>query len=163
MPRVILVCGSAGSGKSTYARHLEREGYRRLSFDEQAWSRGYVSHPLTDDAAKQIHDHLQHELVEQIRAGSNVVVDTSFWSEASRQDYRRLLEPLGIRPVVHYLDTPREVVLERLSKRSNQGPHDIAVPRDRAIAYLDGFEVPTPQEGPLVIVRAPVGPLQSGG
>jgi len=26
------------------------------------------------------------------------------------------------------------------------------VPLDRALAYLDGFEVPTPDEGPLVVV-----------
>lgn len=29
--RVVLMCGIAGAGKTTYARRLERDGYVRLS------------------------------------------------------------------------------------------------------------------------------------
>ena len=37
MDQVILMCGPAGSGKSTYARGLEARGYVRVSFDGEAW------------------------------------------------------------------------------------------------------------------------------
>ena len=42
MGRVIFMCGPAGSGKSTVARQYERQGMTRLSFDQEAWSRGIV-------------------------------------------------------------------------------------------------------------------------
>lgn len=35
MSRVVLMCGPAGSGKSTYARRLEAQGMVRLSIDHE--------------------------------------------------------------------------------------------------------------------------------
>jgi predicted kinase len=151
-PRVVLVCGPAGSGKSTHALRLEGLGYVRLSVDEEAWRRGHHVHPLPAAVAAEVHAELQERLVGLVGAGRDVVVDTSFWSRASRDEYRALLAPLGVGAVTHYLATPRDVVLDRLVGRTGSGPHDIAVDPQLARAYLDGFEVPTSDEGPLVVV-----------
>lgn len=150
--RVVLVCGPAGSGKSTHASRLERAGFVRLSFDEAAWARGHRVHPVPAPVAAEVHEHLRAQLVALVGQGRDVVVDTSFWSRASRDSYRALLAPFGVAPVVHHLATPREVVLGRLAGRSGTGPHDVTVPVELASAYLDGIEVPTPDEGPLVVV-----------
>lgn len=37
-PRIVMMCGVAGSGKTTYAKRLESEGFARLSIDEYIWS-----------------------------------------------------------------------------------------------------------------------------
>lgn len=150
--RVVLTCGPAGSGKTTHARGLEESGYVRLSFDEEAWRLGHRDHPLPAAAAAQIHAVIQDRLVRLVRDGRDVVVDTSFWSRASRDAYRELLAPLGVAPVTHYLATPEEQILARLDGRTGTGPHDVPVPPALARAYLDGFEVPTAAEGPLVVV-----------
>ncbi|MEG3616011.1 ATP-binding protein [Isoptericola haloaureus] len=149
---VVLVCGPAGAGKSTYARALGRAGYVVLSFDREAWARGLRSHPLSDRDAAALHRSLQARLVELVATGERVVVDTSFWSRALRDRYRDLVRPLGVEAEVHYLDTPRDVVLARLAARRHGGPDDVLVPPDRAAAYLDGFQAPTPDEGPLVVL-----------
>jgi predicted kinase len=146
------VCGPAGAGKSTHARSLEDVGYVRLSFDEEAWRLGHRDHPLAPGVAAVVHADLQRRLVAHVRAGDDVVVDTSFWSRHSRDVYRGVLAPEGVVPVVHYLSTPRDVVLARLEDRRHTSGNDVVVPRERALAYLDGFEVPTPEEGPLVVV-----------
>ncbi|MDO8150558.1 ATP-binding protein [Isoptericola sp. b408] len=151
-PSVVLVCGPAGAGKSTHARRLADDGYAVLSFDAEAWRRGLRDHPVDAEDAAAVHAHLQRELLRHVAAGDRVVVDTSFWSRSSRDAYRDLLRPHGVEPVVHLLDTPRDVVLERLAARRHRGPDDVAVPRARAEAYLDGFQVPTPDEGPLVVL-----------
>lgn len=160
--RVVLVCGPAGAGKTTHAQALERSGYVRLSFDEEAWERGYRVHPLSDAAAAEVHAVLTERLVGLIGEGRDVVVDTSFWSRASRDRYRALVEPLGVTAVVHYLDVPPDLVRARLSRRTDRGPHDVAVPPERARAYLAGFEVPAVDEGPLVVVKADVGDREAG-
>ena len=148
------MCGHAGSGKSALAHRLEREGYVLLSFDEEAWRRGYRTHPVAEEAAKEVHEYLQCRLTELVTRGSRVVLDTSFWARASRDEYRELLAPLGVEPVVYYMLTAKDVSLQRLESRQDTGPNDIVVPADRAIAYIEGFEVPTPDEGPVRVIRA---------
>lgn len=34
---VIMMCGVCGSGKTTYAKQKEEDGYARLSIDEELW------------------------------------------------------------------------------------------------------------------------------
>jgi predicted kinase/RimJ/RimL family protein N-acetyltransferase len=150
---VVLVCGPAGSGKSTHARTLERAGYVRLSFDEEAWRRGHRVHPLPDDVAAEVHADLRARLLELVGQRRDVVVDSSFWSRATRDSYRALVAPLGVTPVTHHLATPRKTVLRRLAARTGSGPHDVVVPPDLARRYLDGFETPAPDEGPVVVVE----------
>ncbi|MBE7700233.1 ATP-binding protein [Oerskovia sp. Sa1BUA8] len=152
---MILMCGPAGSGKSTYARGLERDGYVLLSFDDEAWQRGHRDHPVPEDAMQSIHEHLQNRLTELVTSGARVVVDTSFWSKSSRDRYRDLLAPLGVTPTIYYLDTPTGVLLERIGARTNAGPNDVHVALEQAHAYINGFQIPTPDEGPLHVIRYP--------
>ena len=37
MSKVIMMCGVCDSGKTTYAKKKEQEGYIRLSIDEEMW------------------------------------------------------------------------------------------------------------------------------
>ncbi|WP_228372830.1 AAA family ATPase [Demequina subtropica] len=154
MDQVILMCGMAGSGKSTYARGLEARGYEVLSFDRIAWELGFRDHPLADDARAEVHACLRKSLLAVVARGELAVVDSSFRSRTQRDAYRELLAEHGIVPAVHYLDTPRETILARLAARGNRSADDIAVPAATAAAYLEGFEVPTEEEGPLRIVMS---------
>jgi predicted kinase len=88
MGRVIFMCGPAGSGKSTVAQRYERRGMTRLSFDQEAWSRGITTMPLPLDVHRDIEGLLRARLVELVRAEADVVVDFSFWSRAMREEYR---------------------------------------------------------------------------
>lgn len=152
MPRVIFMCGPAGSGKSTHARAFEAQGMIRLSFDEEAWVRGFRQHPLDPDVHKEIEDELQGRLIESVKSGNDVVLDYSFWSRKMRADYRAILRPLGVEPETVYLATPREVVLARVRRRGSDAADEIRLTDDTAAHYFDHFEVPTPDEGPLTVI-----------
>ncbi|MDF9877557.1 gluconate kinase [Cellulosimicrobium cellulans] len=72
-----------------------------LSFDGEAWALGHRSHPIDDGARPGVDRALREQLVAGVKQGQHVVVDSSFWSRASRDELRRLLAPLGAMPVVH--------------------------------------------------------------
>jgi predicted kinase len=152
MSRVVFMCGPAGAGKSTIARQLESAGMKRLSFDEEAWQMGLRTMPLPAEAQREIEAALQARLVALVESGQDVVLGFSFWSLSMREEYRRLLRPLGIEPEVIYLATPREVVLARLRDRAARHPDDFALSEELAAQYFDQFEVPTDEEGLLTVV-----------
>jgi predicted kinase len=154
MSRVILMCGPAGAGKTTYARRLERQGMVRLSFDVELWRRGISRMPPPPDVRDAVEADLRARLLELVAAGTDVVLDFSFWSRRMREEYRRLLEPTGVVPETVYLATDRETVRSRMQARRGTHADDYALSDDLVAGYFDHFEPPTSDEGPLTVVAA---------
>ena len=125
----------------------------RLSFDQEAWSRGITTMPLPQDVRRDIECVLRARLVDLVRAGSDVVLDFSFWSRRMRDEYRELLRPFGVVPETVYLATDRATVLRRIGARAAQGGDDFKVSAELAAFYFDHFEVPTVAEGPLTVLE----------
>ncbi|MEH3033081.1 MAG: ATP-binding protein [Aeromicrobium erythreum] len=153
MSRVVFMCGPAGSGKTAYATRLEAQGMVRLSIDAELWRRGVVEAPVDPTVEAEVESDLREELRRLVDAGRDVVLDLSFWSRRMRDEWRQLLEPFGIVPETFYLATDPETVLRRLRGRRGAHGDDVVVPDALAARYLDDFEVPTPDEGPLTVVR----------
>jgi len=153
VPTLVLLCGPAGAGKSTHARRYAADGYAVASVDELAWAAGHPAvHPLPDDAARRVAEALRSRVGTLLDEGRDVVVDSSFWSRASRDTYRALGAAHGADVLVVYVDTPRDVALARVAARAAAHPHDVVLTPEVAAAFHDGFEVPTPDEGPLEVV-----------
>jgi len=150
--RVIFMCGPAGSGKSTVAREYERQGMARLSFDQEAWSRGITTMPLPPEVHRDIEHVLRARLVDLVRAGSDVVLDFSFWSRHMRDEYREILRPFGVVPETVYLATDRATALQRIGARAVRNGDDFKISTELAAFYFDHFEVPAAAEGPLTVM-----------
>jgi predicted kinase len=153
MGRVVFMCGPAGSGKTTVARRFERQGMIRLSFDQEAWSRGITTMPLPGQVRDEIERALRARLAELVQAGSDVVLDFSFWSRRMRDEYRDFLKPFGVVPETVYLATGRATALQRVAARAAQAGDDFQLNPELAARYFDQFEVPTAGEGPLTVLR----------
>jgi predicted kinase len=153
MSRVIFMCGPAGSGKTTYARRLEDQGTTRLSFDGIMWHRGITSVPLPPETHTEIATELRAQLLQLVADGIDVVLDFSFWSRQMRDEWRQFLEPTGVVPETIYLATDRSTVLQRILDRRGDDPDDYVISEELAGQYFDHFEVPTPDEGPLTVIR----------
>ena len=124
----------------------------RLSVDNAAWQMGLRTMPLGLENQREIFAVLRARLLALVESGEDVVLDFSFWSLSMREEYRRLLRPLGVEPETIYLATPRDVVLARLRARAANHPDDFSLSEELAAEYFDHFEVPTRDEGPLRVV-----------
>lgn len=97
MIKVIMMCGICGSGKTTYAKQKEKEGYVRLSIDEEMWKtygRKGIDYPNEqyEKLSEIVEMALQKELLSLIQQGKQVVLDFSFWNKENRAYYKRLIK-----------------------------------------------------------------------
>jgi predicted kinase len=147
--RVVLMCGVAGAGKTTYAKRLESSGYVRLSIDEEIWARFgrfgidydpvlYSDHLVTTEAV------LRERLVDLVRAGQNVVVDFSFWERKRRDEYKQLIVDAGGSWELVYLKVSRSELRRRLAARADRFDANAAFPMSDATLdeFLTGFQEP---------------------
>jgi predicted kinase len=127
----------------------------RLSFDQEAWSRGVTTMPLPARVRRDIEEGLRARLIQLVRQGADVVLDFSFWSRQMRDEYREILRPWGVIPETVYLATDRATLLNRLRARISRHGDDFRLSEERAAHYFDHFEIPTAEEGPLTVISTP--------
>lgn len=153
----VLMCGIAGSGKTTFAMELESAGFSRLSIDEEIWNRHgrygidyppdtYPGHVETARAV------IRSRLQEQLRSGHAVVVDSSFWSRAHREDFKAAVAAAGGMWRLIYLKAGADALKLRLSARSGRFDANAALPidDDTLARFVRSFEPPV-GEGETVV------------
>jgi predicted kinase len=148
-PEVVLMCGVAGSGKTTYAQRLETQGYVRLSIDEEVWQR-FGRYGLDYEPARYVgygtvaESALRQQLLVLIEEGRDVVVDFSFWQRSSRDAYKSLIEQAGGRWRLLYFQADPALLRKRLAQRSQRFDANAAFPINQELLerYLSGFQAP---------------------
>jgi len=153
---VVLTCGVAGSGKTTYAKSLERLGYERLSIDEQLWrEHGLDGASFPPDEYERMKSDAEATLLDRlivlIGEGRPVVLEYSFWSRERRDRYKAIIESRGATWELVYLKASPAVLRERVAARNGSGgANSVTVSDDLLDRYLEGFEEPV-GEGEVVI------------
>ena len=112
MPRLILMCGLPGAGKTTQAKALAAAlPLVRLSPDEWLAALGF---DLFDEAARErVEQQLWRHAQDLLRTGADVILENGFWGRTERDGYRRTARDLGASVHLHYLDVP----LDELKRR----------------------------------------------
>ncbi|WP_454190891.1 AAA family ATPase [Paenibacillus sp. Marseille-Q7038] len=131
VPIVAMMCGVAGSGKTTIAQRLERRGFVRLSIDEEIWAtngRYGIDYPIEmyDQLKVKAELKLHNELVNLLNEKRNVVIDFSFWQRKRRNEYKKLIKDGGGEWRLIYLKVHPNELRERLrirSQRFDANPH----------------------------------------
>ncbi|GGD96523.1 AAA family ATPase [Paenibacillus nasutitermitis] len=156
-PVVVMMCGVAGSGKTTFAQKLEKEGFVRLSIDEDIWAthgRFGVDYPEQnyESYKEESEIKLRGVLVNLIQTKHPVVIDFSFWQCQRRNEYKQLIERHGGVWKLIYLKVQRDELRRRLLIRSERFDANAAFPitEDTLTRFLSGFETPI-GEGEMVI------------
>ena len=111
----------AGAGKTTLAKRIEAEsGAVRLSPDE--WLLELMADPgdrAEMDRMRPSVEALQWQVAASfLGRGLDVVLENGFWQRDERLGRREEGRHLGARVILHFLDVPRHVLLQRIQARN---------------------------------------------
>ena len=143
-PRLIMMCGLPGAGKTTLARRLARElPAVRLCPDEWLADLGF---DLFDGAARdRVEQRLWVHAEELLAVGTVVVLENGFWDRAERDEKRLRIRSLGAAVELRYLDVPSEELHRRIALRDRE-PGSVVIGPELLRECEARFEAPDPAE-----------------
>ncbi|MEM7015961.1 MAG: ATP-binding protein [Pseudomonadota bacterium] len=145
-----LICGMAGSGKTTLAKKLEDEHAAiRLSPDEwiEPLLQDKFDRPEMDRMRPHIHD-LQWALAKRLLGvGNNVIWEQGFWQLEERRQCLHGARTIGAKVMLHYLDIPIVELKRRIQARNAQLPAgSFHVEPGEIDIWMQWFELPSDEE-----------------
>jgi predicted kinase len=144
-PRLIIVCGLPGSGKTTHARRLETQ-LRAVRLSADDWMSA-LSVDLYDEAMRAKIEALQWELAQKLLScGLTVIIEWGTWGRSERDTLRLGARALGAAVELHYLAAPVDVLFDRVRRRGMESP---SIERNELVKWAELFQSPTSEERAL--------------
>jgi predicted kinase len=141
-PRLSIVCGLPGSGKTTHAKKVEQT-LHSVRFCADEWMNAIGINLWESDARQRI-EKLQWNIARQILGGGrNVIIEWGTWERSERDVLRTEARKLGAAVELHFLDAPVDVLFERIRRRNMETP---AITLEDIQSWSRTFERPTSDE-----------------
>ena len=151
-PKVFMISGISGSGKTSLSKKLELSGVPRISMDEELWPDYYVypgllSEEHLDFLYKQATERIFAKIRNFCAEGRSCSVDMPFCKVAQRDSFRAHIENSGGEPVLLWVNTDLPVLKARLAERIGKGgPNNIPVSEAEIEMFWLGFQRPVDEE-----------------
>ena len=122
-PAIHALHGFLGSGKTTFARRLERE-LPALRFTSDEWMVPlYGSDPpaeLFPVYFARVMAVMEVQWTRALELGVPVILDHGFWTRESRDELRAKAAALGVPLILYTLDLPDDEALRRIRQRNEE-------------------------------------------
>ncbi|HEY6376622.1 MAG TPA: ATP-binding protein, partial [Edaphobacter sp.] len=132
-PRLIIVCGLPGSGKTTLAKRLEGK-LHAIRFSPDEWINA-LSLDLYDEARREKIEALQWKFAQNLLAlGLTVIIEWGTWARSERDTLRTGARALGAAVELHYLSASMDVLFGRVQCRGTENP---PIERDELLRWFE--------------------------
>ncbi len=131
-PKLILMSGLTGSGKSYIADRLSKSidavvlnsdsirkellGMDKFQKDLSDFQKGIYSKEITDT----VYNTLKTKAYDTLKDGKNVILDATYLTKKQRNDVETFMKRLNIKPVVIFVDVDDETAKKHFQKRESQ-------------------------------------------
>jgi predicted kinase len=161
MATLHLIHGICGSGKTTFAKQLERE-IRAVRFTPDEWMvKLHGTNPPAEkfqEALERVFELIWEHTARVLRTGTDVILDFGFWSRASRNDARRRATALGASYRLYVVACPEDVARRRVLERTTQSAEEALHINEWAFdVFLTRVE-PLAADEPHAVVKNPFPP-----
>jgi len=141
-PRLIIVCGLPGSGKTIHAKQIEQD-LRAVRLCPDEWMEA-MQMGLWETENRVRIEALQWKFARDLLAlGHNVVIEWGTWARSERDTLRMGARALGAAVELHFLDAPVEVLFDRIRRRNRESPQ---ITLDDIVKWAAIFERPSVEE-----------------
>jgi predicted kinase len=141
-PRLIIVCGLPGSGKTRLAKAIEST-VEAVRFCPDEWM-GALSIDLYDEESRAKIEALQWKFSQQLlKLGLTVIIEWGRWGRSERDTLRLGARTLGAAVELHYLTAPADVLYARIQNRGLENP---PIKQDELLRWSEIFQEPTTEE-----------------
>ena len=131
-PKLIMMCGLTGSGKSYLANGLKKEldavtlrsdvirkkivGMNPYERDLSDFGKGIYSKGMSD----KVYDEIKKLAYESLRKGKNTILDATYLLEKYRNSVKMYMKRLNIEPIIVYVDIDDKTALEHFKNRKQE-------------------------------------------
>jgi predicted kinase len=141
-PRLIIICGLPGSGKTRIAKAIEST-VAAVRFCPDEWMEA-LSIDLYDEKSRANIEALQWQFARDLLTlGLTVIIEWGTWARSERDDLRLGARALGAAVELHYLTAPADVLYARIQNRGLENP---PIKQDELRQWSEIFQEPTTEE-----------------
>ena len=155
-PKLIIVCGLPGAGKTTHAKILE-ETLGAVRFNPDEWMNALSMSLHDEDRRAQIETLQWAQAKRLLMLGQTVTIEWGTWGRTERDILRLGAKALGATVELHLLAAPIDVLFERIQRR---GMEDPPLTRDDLLQSAAIFQAPTIEEAGLFDVYKAIKPAE---